>query len=128
MRAHGVSNFPDPSATGGFPRGSVAGSGSPAFQTAQKSCIPILKAGGSGHAPSLAQREAMLTFARCMRAHRVPTFPDPVTPGQVPKNVNVLVDGGLLFPVGSLDVGSPAFRQASAACGLGSPGGQPQGG
>jgi hypothetical protein len=128
MRAHGVPNFPDPSSGVGFQRGSGIDAQSPAFQTAQTGCIHILKAGGSRPAPTAAERAALLTFARCMRAHRVPNFPDPVT-SLASRNTNVLVQGGMMFPVGStIDPQSPAFQQAAAACGQGRPSGQPKGG
>ncbi len=128
MRTHGVSNFPDPLRTGGFPRGSN-GSQSPVSQAALKTCLPILKAGGrSPHAPSGAQLAAALRYARCMRAHGVPGFPDPVT-SLSNHNVNVIVDGAILFPLGSsIDPQAPAFQQADATCGVTQRGGQPQGG
>jgi hypothetical protein len=129
MRAHGVPNFPDPGAGGAIELGSGLDTQSPAFQAAQRGCIPILRAGGQRHAPTAGQRTAMLRFARCMRGHRIPDFPDPETPAQVPPNTNVLGVGGLVFPLGStINISSPAFRQAAAVCGLGRPAGQPKGG
>jgi hypothetical protein len=128
MRAHGVPIFPDPSPGGGFQRGPGTDSRSPAFQTAQAGCIHILKAGGSRPAPTAAERAALLTFARCMRAHRVPNFPDPVT-SVASRSTNVLVEGGMMFPIGSqIDLQSPAYEHAAAACGQGRPTGQPKGG
>jgi hypothetical protein len=127
MRAHGVPGFPDPLPSGGFPRG-LGLSQAPAFQTAKADCISILKEGGSGQPHTAADRAALLSFARCMRAHGVPGFPDPVFPGQVPRNTNVLLEGGMMFPLGpTIDINSPAFQQAGAACGQ-APGGQPKGG
>jgi hypothetical protein len=128
MRAHGVTNFPDPLPGGGFPRGSGIEQSSLAFQTVQKACIYSLRAGGSRRAPTLTDRAAMLRFARCMRAHRVPNFPDPVTPSEVPRNMDVLVQGGMMFPVGSsIDPQSPAFQEAASACGQSGPRGAPKG-
>jgi hypothetical protein len=128
MRARGVPNFPDPSPGGGFQRGSGVDAQSPAFQTARAGCIHILKAGGSRPAPTAAERAALLTFARCMRAHRVPSFPDPVT-FLASRSTNVLVEGGMMFPIGStVNPQSPAFERAAAACGQGRPVGQPKGG
>jgi hypothetical protein len=129
MRAHGVPDFPDPGPGGGFQRGSGIDAQSPAFRTANRGCISILKAGSSRPGPTAAERAGLLRFARCMRDHRVPDFPDPMARSHVPPNTNVLVEGSMMFPVGTtIDVASPAFRQAAAACGLGGPGGQPKGG
>jgi hypothetical protein len=125
-RAHGVPNFPDPLPSGGFARG--IDRQSPAFQTAQKGCIHILKAGAAQQRPTAAQRAAAVTYARCMRAHGVPNFPDPVTSSPAP-NTNAIVQGGLIFPLGStIDPNSPAFKHADATCGHGSPSGPPKGG
>jgi hypothetical protein len=127
MRANGVPGFPDPLPGGGFPRG-LGGGQSPASETARKACIHLLKAGGASHpAPTGAQLAAALTYARCMRAHGVPNFPDPVT-SLASRGVNVIVDGGILFPLSaSIDPGAPAFQAADAACGQ-PRGGQSQGG
>jgi hypothetical protein len=129
IRAHRVTDFPDPLAGGGFPRGSNIGQSSPAFQTAQKACESILGSNGAQRQPTAAERASALNFAECMRAHRVPNFPDPMTRSEVPRNTDVIVQGQLMFPVGSsIDPGSPAFQQAASACGQGRPGGAPHGG
>ncbi len=65
MRSHGVSNFPDPSAGGAGIRipvgpGSGINPGSPAFQSAQKSCKHLLPGGGPGSGPPSAQAHARL--------------------------------------------------------------------
>ena len=128
MRIHGVPDFPDPLPTGGFPRGS-GGSQSPASRTALRACINLLRSGsGSRHGPAGAQLAAALKYARCMRAHGVPTFSDPVT-SVARGSTNVIVDGGILFRLGtSIDPEAPAFQKADAACGGRPPGGHPQGG
>jgi hypothetical protein len=103
-------------------------------------CVAALAACGSGSGGGSgvgAGQSAAQEFAHCMRSHGVTNFPDPlsrggfpdpVTRSQVPPNTNVLVEGSLMFPLGStIDPGSPAFHQADAACG-GHPGGQPKGG
>lgn len=89
MRAHGGSNFPDP--TGGLDGASFSNRSSPgssivtingitfsgpAFQAAVKACK--LFGGGSGPPPiSEHQKLAELAFAACMRKHGVANFPDP---------------------------------------------------
>lgn len=128
MRAHGVPNFPDPLPGGGFPRGST-GPQSPASRAAQQICVPILKPGsGTRHKPSSAALAAAVRYSRCMRSHGVPGFPDPVTSLTSP-NVNVIVDGGILFPLGSsVDPQAPAFQRAATTCGGPPRVGQPRGG
>lgn len=126
MRANGVPNFPDPLPSGGFAR-TGNNEQTPASQKALKGCIHILKGGSSRQGPTAAERAAALTYARCMRAHGVPSFPDPVS-SPANHNTNVIVQGGLMFPIGStIDPGSPAFRHADAACGQ-IPSGTPKGG
>jgi hypothetical protein len=66
-------------------------------------------AGGSGASaanpsPSQAQREA-LSFARCMRSHGVPHFPDPTASGGIDLN-----------DIPGINSSSPAFAAAQAAC------------
>jgi len=117
MRSHGVPNFPDPNAAGGF---SINGSpdsstmtidgttfGGPAFEAAVKAC----KLFGGGTAPppvSASQKKNALTFAHCMRTHGVPNFPDPTFPA----------GGGIAVKVpNGLDRSSPTFTEARATCG-----------
>jgi hypothetical protein len=85
MRSHGVPNFPDPGSTGQIrldPR-KLAESGidvdSPRFKRAARACLRLQPKGARATArqPTAAQQQAMLRFARCMRSHRVPNFPDP---------------------------------------------------
>jgi len=119
MRSHGVPNFPDPFSGGGFSIGVTPGSsnvtidgiafGGPAFEAAVKTC----KLFGGGAAPpplSASQKQKMVAFAECMRAHGVPNFPDPTFPS----------GGGVKrsFPAGVIP-SSPAFQRASKACGRG---------
>lgn len=119
MRAHGVPNFPDPSARGGI---DLDGTGlnpqSPAFQSARHACKRFLPNRGQPRTLTVtaAQKRAALAFAECMRTHGEPDFPDPTsTVSTTPE----LALHGMLFPVGAgLDPNSPAFRQAMTACGV----------
>ncbi len=82
MRSHGVSNFPDPNSSGVWPKSQVeVAAGSPRFQTATQACGHLLPDGGPGVSPSptvVQQIQTdMATFARCMRSHGVPDWPDP---------------------------------------------------
>ncbi len=106
MRSHGVANFPDPDSQGrilitsGVSNGKKTGVdvNSPQFKTAQKACQP--KPVGAGQAS-----KAALKFAQCMRAHGVPSFPDP-EPG---KPITLGKKAGV-------DVNSPAFKSAQQTC------------
>jgi hypothetical protein len=101
MRAHRVTNFPDPTANGQSPTSDHVNKRSPAFQTAVQACHPQMTAmvdlkPKTSHAQELREAE-------CMRTHGVPNFPDPL-PG-----------GGYDYP-GSINPNSPAFQHASNEC------------
>lgn len=132
MRSHGVSNFPDPPAGGGGIRIQVGpGSGinpqSPAFQSAQASCKHLLPGGGPGSGPPSAQAHAqLLQISECMRQHGISNFPDPQT-GSPPSNPAgysaVIGRGGYFLAIpSSIDMNSPAVKQAATACKFGGPG------
>lgn len=76
MRRHGVPSFPGPNADGVFPF--QGNSLSPQFQAAQKVCSGLAHLPGP---PSPAEQakltEQALVFAKCMRSHGVPNFPEP---------------------------------------------------
>jgi hypothetical protein len=86
MRSHGVAKFPDLTESSRIasqlPKLTVSlqqlGVTSTAFQSAERACRHLLPQGG--RTPSESQRDlnAMRGFARCMRAHGVPTWPDPM--------------------------------------------------
>jgi hypothetical protein len=126
MRAHGVTNFPDPNTGGGgFQIKIDAGSGvnpqSPSFQSAQSACSKLLPFGGPGRGhPTEQDRLAMLHVAQCMRAHGLTNFPDPTTtPPRFGSGLASLVlgrDGVFLVLPSSISPSSPAFTQAARAC------------
>lgn len=118
MRAHGVPSYPDPSAAGGGV--DFAGTGidpqSPAFKTARQTCSRLTPAGSGVPQATEGQFLAALTFAKCMRTHGFPDFPDP-TRADSPAPI-LVVGPGLFFHVSpSIDPDTPAVRQAVAACG-----------
>lgn len=136
MRSHGVSNFPDPIVSGNdlsFRVGSGTGvdMGSPAFQAAQTTCEKALSGGGSGSgAPSAAATARMLAISNCMRAHGLSGFPDPTTtaPSNPAGYSAVLGHNGVFFAVPiTVNLQSPAAKQAEIACRFGGPVGQPTG-
>jgi hypothetical protein len=97
MRSHGVPNFPDPDSSGAIPKQGgdpqQLGVSTSQLQAAQTACQPLLPAGGSLQdqarqcmvtgdcPPALVQQieTAQRKFARCMRSHGFPNFPDPTT-------------------------------------------------
>jgi hypothetical protein len=87
MRTHGVLNFPDPNDSGAIPKVSLQqlGVSSSQFRTT-RACRRLLP---SRAQPSPAQIQqvinALSKFARCVRSHGVPNWPDPLAeydPGQ----------------------------------------------
>lgn len=125
MRAHGVTNFPDPSGHGQIQIGDSSGINpqSPAFQGAQQSCRRFSPKGGPPPPMTASQRRAALRFAECMRSHGQPNFPDPTL--SAPSGASrVLMLRGMQFALGpGIDPKSPAFRQAASRCGVTLPGG-----
>jgi hypothetical protein len=111
MRSHGVPNFPDPGAGGGFAISPSSGLNpqSPTFAKAAGICAQDFPGGGRApHIPAKA-RAQLLAMARCMRAHGVSDFPDP-TFG---------TGGGAALKIVSarqLDADSPAFQTAARIC------------
>jgi hypothetical protein len=124
MRANGVPNFPDPGSSGTSFVGPGLNPGSPAFKGAQQACAKY--APGLPGPPTLtaSERRAVLAFAQCMRTHGVPSFPDPLlTAPTAPSNgTSVIALHGAIFELPSgTDPQSPAFKQAGAKCGAGTP-------
>jgi hypothetical protein len=109
MRSHGVPNFPDPDENGRLlVKGGADGLRMNTLQgrKAAQACAHLQPNGGR---PSAAQEakdlQAFLTYARCMRSHGVPRFPDP-KPG-----------GGLqIGPKVGVDPRTAQFQAAQAAC------------
>jgi hypothetical protein len=109
MRDHGVSDFPDPDAEGQFKVEGVPGSDldpdNPQLKHAQESCKSLLPTPSEGEQE---QDQARLRYAKCMRAHAFPTFPDPGP------------DGGFDIDTGAhpeLDPDTPRFQEANRECG-----------
>ena len=115
MRSHGVPNFPDPPSNGGVPKASSQqlGVSSSQLQAAQTACQDLYPtSGGSGGAltkDSLGQCEetgdcpqalvqqamnALRTYARCMRSHGVPNWPDPTIDSEGRPGVNLVAITG----------------------------------
>ncbi len=109
MRSNGITNFPDPTSTGGIHISSSSGIDpqSPQFQAAQKACRKYFPGPNLSRA-QIAQREAQaLEFAKCMRANAVPNFPDP----QFAAN-----GAEMVRPVAGVDPNSPTYQAAATKC------------
>ena len=106
MRSHGVSNFPDPVLTpdGGYGyRTTGIDPHAAAFQGALQACKSLPSPWRpSGQQLSPAQQQAWLSWAKCIRAHGVPNFPDPTFSGRA-----VQISGGS---------SSPQLQSATDAC------------
>jgi hypothetical protein len=82
MRSNGVPNFPDPTSSGGFLKGTAQqfGVSDSQLQAARQACQRLLpSSGGQTQAQVRQAMSALWNFARCMRSHGVPGWPDPST-------------------------------------------------
>ena len=126
MRSHGIYGFPDPKQVGDEIEIPGAQSGmnpqSPLFESAQRSCAHLSP---GGDRQSRADQQEMLArilhVSQCMRSHGIPGFPDPTltSPSDRAHFGAIMSNDGvwLAIPV-SIDVQSPAFEHAAAACKL----------
>ena len=109
MRRHGITDFPDPDSSGNFPPSAkqTSLSNPHQFQAARTACSSLLPDGGNGPTPAQWQQilTTMASFARCMRRHGAPNWPDPSfdTHGRPVFNVDV-------------DPNSPRFTGEIQAC------------
>ena len=118
MRSHGVPNFPDLGGNGmriaaSGQTISVNGSSfsASAFSLVRQKCQRFLPHTSASPAQAARQRQQGLEFARCMRSHGVPNFPDPkATPGSGANEVAHLPG------VTGQELQSPDFQAAAKAC------------
>lgn len=114
MRGHGVSNFPDPGASGRFTidavvNGSSLDPNAPAFKQAISACKDLEPAGFTGSKRSPPQMDAARKFAQCIRENGVNDFPDPV-------NGQPLVDTNRI-PSAATNSGMSILNAAMHKCG-----------
>jgi hypothetical protein len=114
MRRNGVSQFPDPGASGRLTIDAVANGSSldtstPAFEQAISACKNLEPAGFMGSKRSSQQQQAALKFAQCVRTNGVPDFPDPIPNGP-------LVDTNRI-PSAANPGGMSALNAAMQKCG-----------
>jgi hypothetical protein len=111
MREHGISDFPDPQPGGGIaiqagPPGSDLDENNPQFKAADDACKSLLPPPSKEDQQQ--ELEDMLSYAKCMREHGFPSFPDP-KPGE-----------GIDLDIGKhpeLDPNNPRYQAANKACG-----------
>ena len=99
IRSHGVPNFPDPPSNGGVPKVSAQelGVSNSQLQAAQRACQQMYPSNGGSFQQSIQQCEltgdcpqtvvqqalnVMRKYARCMRSHGLPNWPDPTIDSQ----------------------------------------------
>lgn len=113
MQSHGAPNFPsaaDPHAFKQALAPDAPGAQTHAFESAYTACRHLLPNGGVPPAASQrspAQIAAFLAFARCIRGHGFPTFPDPSSTGEL--NHQMVAAAGI-------NLHQPAVLQAGDAC------------
>jgi hypothetical protein len=91
LRSHGVAGFPDPDSSGNLPANAKQiAHDNPRYTAAQAACRDLLPNGAlpPGGKPTPAALQTMerdaLSFARCMRSHGVPNWPDYTLRGGIP--------------------------------------------
>lgn len=126
MRAHGVTDFPDPGTTQGpnafgidgytFNLPTTLNTQSPAYEAANQSCQKLIGSGtGSNHQVPARAKRAALAHAECMRRHGVPNFPDP-TFSQSGQGITVTSGGPGTNGGAGANSRSPAFQRAQKEC------------
>jgi hypothetical protein len=123
MRSRGVPNYPDPTSSGALPKTSPQqlGVSSSRFQAAQAACQHLIPDSGliqqtqqcmlTGNCPQALVQQILTAerkFARCMRAHGVPNWPDP----------SIDSEGRPVFLVSraGVDAHAPQIRAKSDVC------------
>lgn len=115
MRTHGVTNFQDPhvSQSGNTIKVAIHVdpriTGSPNFKSAQTACAHLLPGAINGPSPAQqrAREQAILAFAKCMRRHGFPKFPDPTSQGQITP---------AMLSRSGINLQQPAIKPAAYAC------------
>jgi len=115
MRDNGVSEFPDPDASGrltidGVVNGSSIDPNAPEWEAAIAACEDLQPAGFTGDEDiSVEEQEERLEFAQCMRDNGVEDFPDPARDAPL-VNTN-------LIPSAATEAGMSAINAAMQTCG-----------
>jgi len=109
MHAHGVAGLANPAPSNLKAELAPTTQHTPAFQAALPACAHLLPVGASDRTPreTLAHKAAFMAFARCIRTHGFPSFPDPSTSGQI---THEMVAGA------GINLHQPAVLRAGDAC------------
>jgi hypothetical protein len=113
MRSNGVPNFPDPNSAGEISKARVIAAvvGNPRSPAAQRACRRLLPESGLGPPQTAVTTRTrladMLAFARCVRAHGFPSFPDPTSQGQLTPE---------MVTAAGIDLHQPKVLRVGLAC------------
>jgi hypothetical protein len=114
MRSNGVPNFPDPQLlVGGNLKLTIhqLATTTPQVKAAMSACNHLLPNSGSAAQETAQQTRtqiaALLAFARCLRSHGFPSFPDPSGSGQLTHQ---------MLATAGIDLHQPAVVQAADVC------------
>jgi hypothetical protein len=116
MRAHGIPNYPDPSSVSGPVDSRQLGVTDTVYESARTTCYRLYPQRQSGPGLTTAQQQQvlgqLLNFAKCMRSHGLPAFPDPN-----PASTIWGSGGGQTFTLpSSINPNSSQFTSAENAC------------
>jgi len=113
MRTRGLPNFPDPTSSSKSPDAQMLGVSPSLYQTAEDACKHLLPNGGQPTQTASPQLlSEVLDFARCMRTHGLPNWPDP-TPAPPGSTVPYVFN---LMHVQGFDPRSAQVEAASSEC------------
>jgi hypothetical protein len=108
MRAHGIHSFPTATSNGQFNLNGVDQS-SPRYQAAWNECGQLFRSQDQAQQTEEALAQGV-RYAQCMRAHGIPSFPDPTVSGST-------VSGQVSSGGGSgINLLSPQGTKARQAC------------
>jgi hypothetical protein len=115
MRDNGVSEFPDPDASGGLTidgvvNGSSLDTSTSAWKEAIAACKDLQPPGFMGTEASPEEQDVRLEFAQCMRDNGVEDFPDPARDGPLIDTTRIPSAAGR----GALSI--PGFQAAVDTC------------
>jgi hypothetical protein len=121
MRENGVSQFPDPDASGNLTidavvNGSSIDTNGSTWKGAIAACEDLQPPGFTGEERSADQQDAALRFAQCIRESGVADFPDP-SPGQPLVDTNRIPSANTAGGMSILNAAMQKCGDAAAAAG-----------
>jgi hypothetical protein len=122
MRDNGVSDFPDPDASGELTIDEIANRASvdtstAAFRQAMSACRDLEPSGFTGHKRNAQQQRNALEFAQCIRDNGVNDFPDP-TPGAPLVDTNRIPSAATSGGMSILNAAMQKCRDHASAAGV----------